>query len=52
VTTGQTDELTEMAKHYGAKGLAFQSRKRRMEIADREKFFTEAGEGGIALQSC
>ncbi len=42
LTTGQSDDLTEMAKHYGAKGLAL------IKVEDGEwkspivKFFTEA----------
>jgi aspartyl-tRNA synthetase len=37
ITTGQIENLTELAKQAGAKGLAFiKVRKRRMEIPDRQ----------------
>jgi aspartyl-tRNA synthetase len=42
VTTGQSDELTEMAKHYGAKGLAVIKVENGEWKSPIVKFFTEA----------
>jgi aspartyl-tRNA synthetase len=42
LTIGQSDELTEMAKHYGAKGLAFIKVENGEWKSPIVKFFTEA----------
>ncbi len=42
LTTGQSDELTEMAKHYGAKGLALIKVENGEWKSPIVKFFTEA----------
>jgi len=42
LTTGQSDELTEMAKHYGAKGLAVIKVENGEWKSPIVKFFTEA----------
>src|SRR5436190_977272 len=47
LTTGQRDELTEMAKHYGAKGLATIKVEKGEWKSPLVKFFTEAEKGAL-----
>jgi aspartyl-tRNA synthetase len=48
VTTGQIEELTEMAKQYGAKGLAFIKVENGEWKSPITKFFSEAEKAGLA----
>jgi aspartyl-tRNA synthetase len=47
LTIGQSDELTAMAKHYGAKGLAFIKVENGEWKSPIVKFFTEAEKEGL-----
>jgi aspartyl-tRNA synthetase len=47
LTTGQGDDLTEMAKHYGAKGLALIKVENGEWKSPIVKFFTEAEKEGL-----
>src|SRR5438105_2969565 len=47
LTTGQGDELTEMAKHYGAKGLAMIKVEKGEWKSPLVKFFSEAEKGTL-----